>query len=88
MLSKLVLARMRTLEEGFREVIWEIKGLRRAGERERERERERDRRKTNEGVFLKKGGKARQEWQKSRANTEIGSDSGNEDGGSSLSREG
>ncbi|EGE79344.1 integral membrane channel protein [Blastomyces dermatitidis ATCC 18188] len=55
MLSKLVLARMRTLEEGFREVIWEVKELRRAGEREREREW--DRRKTNEGNFLKKGGR-------------------------------
>ncbi|PGH09724.1 hypothetical protein GX51_00404 [Blastomyces parvus] len=57
MLSKLVLARMRTLEEGFREVIWEVKALRRAGEREREGEQ--DRRKPNEGNFLKKRGKTR-----------------------------
>ncbi|KKZ60980.1 hypothetical protein EMCG_04357, partial [[Emmonsia] crescens] len=67
---------MRTLEEGFREVIWEVKGMRREGERERER----DRRRRKEGNFLKKVVKT-QRLQKSRANTDIGYGSGNDDGG-------
>ncbi|PGH28790.1 hypothetical protein GX50_08465 [[Emmonsia] crescens] len=75
MLSKLVLARMRTLEEGFREVIWEVKGMRREGERERER----DRRRRKEGNFLKVV--KTQRLQKSRANTDIGYGSGNDGGG-------
>ncbi|OAX83192.1 hypothetical protein ACJ72_02447 [Emergomyces africanus] len=70
MFSKLVLARIKTLEEGFREVIWEVKGLRREGER--------DRRRRKEGNFLKKRLKSVQGLQKSWANTDIESHSDND----------
>ncbi|OJD17101.1 hypothetical protein AJ78_02802 [Emergomyces pasteurianus Ep9510] len=70
MFSKLVLARMKTLEEGFREVIWEVKGLRREGERDRRRRKER--------ILLKKGLMPVQGFQKSGTNTDIGSGSGHD----------
>ncbi|EGC46773.1 integral membrane channel protein [Histoplasma capsulatum var. duboisii H88] len=76
-LSKLVLARMKALEEGFRGVIWEVKGLRREGGHDRESEHERDTRRRKSVNFSKKGEWGRQWLQKSRANTKIRSGSGN-----------
>lgn len=73
MLSKLVLARMKTLEEGFQEVIKEVKDLRRDGDG-RARIKPDDYRKTNrEKKGKKEFQRRRQSFRRSKPNSDFGS---------------